>query len=144
MNRNALGFCDCLPLSFISLLLREPEDSSLPSIFRQQSYQGFFKSGNPTLRPGQAVSTIMKSYSQGKEVNHWSCRPCLLTNFVQEPANLSPKIYYNSMILWYYRSDWSKLNPLLLSWPSSPWSWGSTQCHLAKELRTHLVRQQLL
>lgn len=61
----------------------------------------------------------MRSYSRGEEVNHWSCRSCLLTNFEQEPANLSPKRYYHSMILWYYSSDWSKLNPLLLSWPSS-------------------------
>lgn len=118
MNRKALGFFECLSLSFVSLLFCGPENSSLCSIFRQKSYQGFFKFGNPTLRP---VSTITKSCSHRKEVNHWPCRPCLL-NFEQEPENLSPKRYYNSMILWYYSSDWSKLNPLLIYWPSSSWS----------------------
>lgn len=42
--------------------------------------------------------------------------------------------YYNTMILWYYSSDWSKLNPRLLYRTS--WSWGSIQCHLAEDLRT--------
>lgn len=143
VNRNVPGLFECQLMSFVSLLFCGPEDSSLPSIFRQQSYQGFFKFGNPTLRHGQAVNTVMESYSQGEEVNHWSCRPCLLTNFEQEPANLSPKRYYNSMNLWFYSSDWSKLNPLLLSWPSSSWSWGSIQGHLTKELRIPLVRRQL-
>lgn len=67
VNRNATGFFEQLSLLFVSLLFCGPEDFSLCSIFRQQSYQGFFKYGNPTLR---LVSTIMKSYSQGEEINH--------------------------------------------------------------------------
>lgn len=60
VNRNVPGFFECLFLSFVSLLFCGPEDSSLCPIFRQQSYQGFFK-----FRP---VSTILKSYSQGEEI----------------------------------------------------------------------------
>lgn len=108
VNRNAPGFFECLSLSFVSLLFCGPEDSSLYSIFRQQSYQGSFKFGNPTPRP---VSTIMKS-SPHKEVNHWSCRTCLLTNFEQKPADLSPKRYNNSMILWLIQAQSS---PALLA-----------------------------